>query len=262
MTNTKFPKISLANFRDLGGISNGEGYIVKDCKIFRSPALVDLTDETKAELDKLNIDYVLDFRSCGEAEQAADYVPKGATYLHLPAARTRGKLVVNPNDVAKMVPHWCSAEFGIWCFRWRFKTLYKRFPFKNSAYRKMFEIMNQGRTFLFHCSAGKDRTGVAAMLILLAFGVPYDVIERDYLLSNDLRKEANAEYEAQFVKYPHFETLKKIFEVALNVSGDLLRISYDAIIKRYGTVDNYFEKEFGANKQRRELWRNHYLSKN
>lgn len=261
MVNAKYPDISLANFRDLGGIATTDGYVVKDNKIFRSPALTGLTEQDKAALDELHIEYVLDFRSNGEADGALDYVPKGATYLHLPAARTRGKLAVNPADVAKLVPRWASADFSIWCFRMRFKHLYRKFPFKNTAYKKMFELMNHGCSFLVHCSAGKDRTGVACMLILLALGVPYETIEHDYLLSNELRKEANAEYEAQFTEYPHYETLKKIFEVALNVSPDLLKLSYDAIIKRYGTIDKYFVEEYGAGEARRELWRSHYLSR-
>ena len=261
MTNTKYPNISLANFRDLGGIATTDGYVVKDNKIFRSPALVNLTEQDKAALDALNIEYVLDFRSKGEVDGAPDYVPKGATYLHLPAARTRGKMAVNPDDVAKLCPRWASPKFAIWCFRMRFKHLYRKFPFKNTAYYKMFELMNHGCSFLIHCSAGKDRTGVACMLIMLALGVPYEVIEQNYMLSNELRKEANVEYESHFVKYPHYETLKAIFEVALNVSPDLLRISYDEIIKRYGTVEEYFAKEYGADQGRIELWRSHYLSR-
>lgn len=261
MVENKYPDMGLDNFRDLGGYANADGYVVKDNKIFRGPALCDVTEEGKRTLDSLGIEYVLDFRSKGEAEHAPDYVPKGATYLHLPAAQTRSKLAVNPNDVAKMVPRWAGPSFCIWCFRMRFKHLYRKFPFHNPAYRKMFELMSHGSTFMVHCSAGKDRTGVACMLILLALGVPYEDIERDYMLSNELRKETNAKYEAQFEHYPHYETLKKIFAVALNVSPDLLKESYDKIIKKYGTVDNYFLREYGVTKAKRELWRNHYMSK-
>ena len=160
-----------------------------------------------------------------------------------------------------MIPRWAGPKLSIGVFRLRFKHLYRKFPFKNSAYRKMFEIMNGGSTFLVHCSAGKDRTGVACMLILLAFGVPYDVIERDYLLSNELRKDVNAEYEKQFVVYPHYETMKQIFEVALNVSPDLLRTAYDKILRKYGSVEEYFLQEYGADKARLELWRSQYMSK-
>mgnify|MGYP005920935523 FL=1 len=261
MTNNKYPDIQLANFRELGGYRNTDGYTVKDNKIFRSPCLADLSEQTKQALDGLGIEYVLDFRSKAEADGAPDYVPKGATYLHLPAARTRGKMVVNPKDVARMIPRWAGPKLSIGVFRLRFRHLYRKFPFKNSAYRKMFEIMNGGSTFLVHCSAGKDRTGVACMLILLAFGVPYDVIERDYLLSNELRKDVNAEYEKQFVVYPHYETMKQIFEVALNVSPDLLRAAYDKILRKYGSVEEYFLQEYGADKARLELWRSQYMSK-
>lgn len=249
------------NFRDLGGYKSVDGYTVKDGKIFRSPCLTGLSDESKRALDELGIEYVLDFRSTAEAEGAPDYIPRGATYLHLPAARTKGKLAVNPDDVAKMIPRWVGPKLAIFAFRARFKHLYRKFPFKNTAYRKMFELMNRGSTFLVHCSAGKDRTGVACMLILLALGVPYDVCEQDYMLSNQLRKNFNAEYAKKFVDYPHYETICQILQVALNVSADLLECSYDKIIAKYGTIERYFFEEYGVDKATLELWRSQYMTK-
>ena len=63
MTNNKYPDIQLANFRDLGGYRNTDGYTVKDNKIFRSPCLADLSEQTKQALDGLGIEYVLDPRA-------------------------------------------------------------------------------------------------------------------------------------------------------------------------------------------------------
>lgn len=241
----------------MGGIRCGN-VIVKSNMIFRSPCLTELTDEDKRILDELKLDYIIDFRSEGERSADPDYIPEGTTYLHLPASQSKGKLVVQPHAVADYVPSWLPASLCIKAFRWRFKRLYKKFPFNNSAYRKMFQLMDEGKVFLFHCTAGKDRTGVAAMLVLLALGADFDTIMQDYLLSNVLREKANEEYVKKFQKYPHFEKLKAIFKVALGVSPDLLQISYNAIIKKYGTVQEYFLKEYGADEQHIAVWRKTY----
>ena len=55
--------------------------------------------------------------------------------------------------------------------------------------------------------------------------------------------------------------MKQIFEVALNVSPDLLRTAYDKILRKYGSVEEYFLQEYGADKARLELWRSQYMSK-
>ena len=63
-----------------------------------------------------------------------------------------------------------------------FEGVYRTMPFENPAYRWMFDrLLSENTPILFHCTAGKDRTGVAAALILLALGVPRTVVEQDYI---------------------------------------------------------------------------------
>ncbi len=249
--------ISIGNFRDMGGTACG-ARVVKNNLLFRSPCLTGLTVADKKILDGLALKYIVDFRSKKEATDDPDYIPSGAAYMHLSASQSERKLAVQPSSVADMVPRWLPSKICIEAFRLRFKILYKHYPFNNKAYKKLFELMDSGESLLFHCSAGKDRTGVAAMLVLLALGADFEVIMRDYLLSNELRTDANEQYVALFANYPHFEKLKKIFKVALSVSADLLQISYNAILRKYKTVENYFLHEFGADAERIARWRSLY----
>lgn len=81
--------------------------------------------------------------------------------------------------------------------------IYKNLPFKNEAYQKMFNLMlHDGTPFVFHCTAGKDRTGFAAYLILKTLGVPDDCILEDYMLSNVYRSEENQAFTRQIPNIP------------------------------------------------------------
>ncbi len=253
--------VSIENFRDLGGIVCQDGRVVKDNLLFRSGALNQVSAEDKVELEKLGIKHIFDFRSDRETNFAPDYVPQGTNYYHIPASTSRGRMVVNPKDVAKMVPKWASPKFCIKVFLWKFKGMYRKFPFKNKAYAKMFEVMDSGDSFLVHCSAGKDRTGVACMLILFALGADYQTIEQDYLYSNICRVEANKQYTKQFEGFKHYNTLKAVFDVALNVSPQLLKCSYNQIIKKYGDVKTYFLKEYNITDERISKWKEYYTTK-
>lgn len=251
----KYPcLVGVDNFRDLGGIQLDGGRRLKDGVIFRSGALYGLTEEEKNGLDKLQIGHIFDFRGYDEVEYKPDYVPEGAVYHNIPAAATRGSLVVKQDKIAKMIKPFVSASFAKWLFKLRFKHLYRKFPFNNKAYVKMFEIMDVGDSFLFHCSAGKDRTGVASMLILLALGADIETIKNDYMLSNFYRIEANVKFDKQFEHYKNYKKLHKIFKTAGNVDLKYFDCAYKKIIRKYKTVKRFLLKEYGIDDCRINRW--------
>lgn len=250
----KYAQINIDNFRDLGGIELACGKVVRDHMIFRSGELHGLSDTDKAELDKLNIDYVFDLRSADEVEYKPDYVPQGATYYNIPAARTRGNLVVKPEYVVKMIPTWLPSGISRGAFRARFIHLYRKFPFDNPAYRKIFEVMDNGGKFLFHCSAGKDRTGVASMLILLALGADIDDVKRDYMLSNRYRVESNRRFVEQFSNYKHYDKYRKILPMTGSVDMRYFSAAYKKILRKYGTVKKFLWQEYQIDDKRVSKW--------
>lgn len=251
----KYPTLmNIDNLRDLGGIHLVNGRVIRDGMIFRSGALYGLSDYDKAELDKLGLDDVFDLRSYDEVEYKPDYVPQGATYYNIPAVKTHGSLVVKQDKVVKMIPTWLPSGVSKWAFRLRFKHLYRKFPFRNKAYAKMFEVMDNGDRFLFHCTAGKDRTGVASMLILLALGADIDTVKNDYMLSNFYRVKSNEQLNKQFEHYKHYNKYRKIFKVANNVELRFFNSAYNKIIKKYKTVKEFLFKEYNIDDNRVNNW--------
>ncbi len=165
------------NFRDLGGYRTRDGHTVKWGVLYRSGAMDRLTDADFLYLSKLGIRTVCDFRSTEERQAAPVRWPAGqapkiladdyrmdATGLDFRAAGTWNGEQARA-AMAAQYPH-----------------ILERF---NGQYRRMFAQLLAGDTPLaFNCSAGKDRTGVAAALLLTALDVPRETVIEDYLLSN------------------------------------------------------------------------------
>lgn len=250
----KYADIGVDNFRDLGGIRLACGRVIRDHMIFRSGELFDLSEQEKAELNQLGIDYVFDLRSADEVDYKPDYVPQGATYYNIPAAQTKGKMVIKPDSVVKMIPVWLPSAVSRGAFRMRFRHLYRKFPFDNPAYRRMFEVMDEGKKFLFHCTAGKDRTGVASMLILLALGADLDTVKKDYMLSNFYRVESNERYMEQFAEYKHYKKYRKILKMTGSVEMGYFDTCYKKIIRKYGDVKTFLLKQYGIDENRVSRW--------
>ena len=250
----KYAQINIDNFRDLGGIRVRDGKVIRDHMIFRSGELNGLSDCEKEELDKLGINHIFDLRSPEEVDYKPDYVPQGATYHNLPAASTRGKMVVDPDSVVRLIPVWLPSAVSRGVFRMRFKHLYRKFPFNNSAYRKIFEAMDDGNRFLFHCSAGKDRTGVASMLILLALGADLETVKQDYMLSNFYRIESGEKYVQQYSVYKHYKKYRKIIPMTCKVEMRYFDVAYKKIIRKYGAIEKFLLKEYDIDDSRINRW--------
>ncbi|MDE7454583.1 MAG: tyrosine-protein phosphatase [Clostridia bacterium] len=250
----KYANINVDNFRDLGGIRLPCERVIRSDMIFRSGELYGLTEQDKAELDKLGINYIFDLRSVDEVDYKPDYVPQNATYYNIPASSSKRTMVVQIDKVVDMIPSWMPASICKSIFRAYFKHLYRKFPFDNPAYRKMFEVMDDGAKFLFHCTAGKDRTGVASMLILLALGADIDTVQNDYMLSNYYRQLANKRFVEQFADYKHYAKYRKILPMTCEVEMRYFNACYGKIIRKYGDVKKFLLNQYNIDDKRIDKW--------
>tara|TARA_A100001388_G_C28608186_1_gene421511 strand:- start:280 stop:765 length:486 start_codon:yes stop_codon:yes gene_type:complete len=122
------------------------------------------------------------------------------------------------------------------------------------VYSKFLDLLlNTSGGFLFHCSAGKDRTGIGGALILYALGVEKKVILEDYLLSNKsielLARTRTRLQENEIGKNLPAETLESIVRIFSGVEPIYLNNAFKEIEKVYGNLDNYMsELGFGESK--------------
>ena len=125
----------------------------------------------------------------------------------------------------------------------------------------MFNKLLEGDApLLFHCSNGKDRTGVAAMLILLALGVSEEIAKADYLQSNVSRKQRidrlMNQYDFVSSWMAEARSLLTMIEGVLPESADMMMTE---IKERYGTYENFMEKEYGLDEVKLRKFRDMYL---
>jgi protein-tyrosine phosphatase len=124
-------------------------------------------------------------------------------------------------------------------------SLYRGLPYElRAAYKSIFtHLANRNLPFVFHCAAGKDRTGVAAALVLSALGVPYEIIEEDYLLT-----EACFERSCSMLLGGRNNTLlaeieQEIWEPLMRADHTYLRAAFDQILAAHGSIDAYLHTE-------------------
>ena len=166
------------NFRELGGYRTVDGRTVKWGLLYRSGQMHDLTPADYAYLQKLGIRTVCDFRDTRERTVEPSQWPAGRTprILSDDYALDMSGLRL-PGDPST----WTKSQV-VAAMTATYPRLLDQF---RGQYARMFAELLAGHAPLaFHCTAGKDRTGVAAALLLSALGVPRTTIIEDYLLSN------------------------------------------------------------------------------
>lgn len=166
------------NFRELGGYRTADGRMVKWGLLYRSGQMHDLTPADYAYLQKLGIRTVCDFRDTRERTGEPSLWPAG-----------QGPRILSEDYALDMSGMMLPGDPSTWTREQIVAAMTATYPRLlaqfNGQYRRMFaELLAGDAPLAFHCTAGKDRTGVAAALLLTALGVPRATIIDDYLLSN------------------------------------------------------------------------------
>ena len=245
------------NFRELGGYLADEGKHVKWGQIYRGIPTGKLTGEADRRLlDSLGLRLILDLRSSGEAKKEPDYMPDGARLVQICGlcAEDGAEIAFAPGDIEKLMQ---TAEEGESISQ----RLYRRMLTGNKAFKELFRALEAGETpILFHCSAGKDRTGVAAMLILLALGASDEVICADFEQTNACRKAeidaVLAEHAAEIAADP---ACRMRYYAMAGVDPAAAPFVLDTIRREFGSAENYLETEYGLTPARLMRLRRMYL---
>ncbi|MET3901107.1 protein-tyrosine phosphatase [Devosia sp. UYZn731] len=171
---------SLGNFRDLGGLPAGEGRTIRLRLFYRSPRLTGLSAEDTAWLDVQDIGAVVDLRGVEESLAAPIAVSPALT-------GRRVALSIEPSASPRIRAAEAQGPATFEMVREIMIDGYRAYVSAHAeTYAKFLRLLAATEApVVFHCSAGKDRTGVAAALLLAALGVPKAAIEADFLRTND-----------------------------------------------------------------------------
>lgn len=186
-TSTSKRRIELSgavNFRDLGGYRTEDGRQVQWQRIYRSDSLAELTNGDLAALSRLGLRSICDLRHESERLAKPDRLPPGAPALH--------QIGFFPHRAETLFARLKTQTISKLEVEEFLRDAYRAFPVAQaSIYRAILDMLvaTEAVPALIHCTSGKDRTGFAAAVVLMALGVPRDTIVADYLLTNDYRRD-------------------------------------------------------------------------
>ena len=211
------------NFRDLGGIKTEDQTYIRPNHLIRTDELSRLSESDLQYLANLNVKTVVDFRTKNERSQSIDKVPKTTVneiHLDIMAANMNAfmqKIQSGQTDYKEMLHHF-----------------YTDLVTSNNAiseYQRFFKILQdkENCSIIYHCTAGKDRTGIATALILSALNVNREEIVNDYLLSNQFLTK----------KYDHYISNNPALKDLFLVQEEYLESAFETIEKRYYSVTDY-----------------------
>lgn len=238
------------NFRDFGGYSTASGDRVKWGSLYRSGQLSSLSSGDVDLLASLDLDLIFDFRR--EEEQARDpsKLPKNSALRTCSLPITPGS-----NDGFFAQDGIDRAEIFQFMVDINRDFAEAQSPTYAAMFREILAV--DDASLLVHCAAGKDRTGFAAAVVLLALGVSREVIMRDYMLTAEFFNPAN-EAERLRVKYD-IDVEVQAFLPVLEVHEDYLAAAFASIDQRYACVDDYLADELGVAAPERAELRRRYL---
>ena len=237
------PITSIRNARELGGYMTADGRKIRSGVLLRTASLNGISDADSHLLtDTYRLQYIIDFRMPMEMVNAEDPPISGASYHHLDVIDMNDFLPqddpvidFSQTDLIRMVE--LSEQAGMVN-----EYMYIGFltsAFGRKAFAEFFRFLlsaDPERAVLWHCTSGKDRTGLAAMLTLSALGVEESVIIEDYLLTNQF----NAQRIAQTSQYLEMKGCDEAF-----IQKAVLM--FDAVDERYmRNAIAHLKKEYGS----------------
>ncbi|MBP6701439.1 MAG: tyrosine-protein phosphatase [Halioglobus sp.] len=242
------------NFRDFGGYRTTGGQRVKWGYLFRSGQLSSLSEQDVSLLASLALDLVFDFRRVEEQETDLSRLPlqprpKVVSLPIVPGSNSRffeqaGQQSQNP-----------AAMFDFML------EINRDFAGPQAhTYSRMFQqiLAAPDARFLVHCAAGKDRTGFAAAIVLLALGVPRDLVMRDYLLTARYYLPER-ELERLQRKYQLEHMVAEAILPMLEVHEDYLAMALRHIEENYSSLEEYLEQALGVGPAELAELRSRYL---
>jgi protein-tyrosine phosphatase len=235
------------NFRDLGGWTTVRGRRVKWRQLYRSGELSELSDGDVEKLSALEIRTAIDLRGGAEAARKDP--------SRLPPAARPISIKIEPGNLDPILgPAFASGDFSSvppdlllqinrdYIQNWRDEL--------GSLLRLAADPAN--RPLLFHCTHGKDRTGIAAAVLLSALEVPWQTVLRDYMLSNRQRREhAEAALAAMQASAARQRGLPREAVDMSNIRGlffvdsSYLEAARSVIDEEYGSMESLFREGMG-----------------
>lgn len=233
-----------ANLRDIGGLPTVDGRVVRRGRLYRSGYLSELT---AAELDVvrgLGLRTIVDLRRPAEVELRPNPDIPGAERVHVSTSEDDNEFAVLAANLTDPVVTARAAEYPV---------AYNRNIVVRSIhrFRPVFAaaVDPDRHALLFHCTAGKDRTGFVAAVLLRLLGVDEALVRADYVLTNEVRREwiaVRLELFRQRIATERGVPPESVTEedlapsrVVIEAASDYIQAALDAVPEVHGSWDDF-----------------------
>lgn len=244
----------IKNFRELGGLKTKDGYAIKNGIIFRSEALSGLTDADVQHLEAIHVRTIVDFRSNQEVYEHPDRIIDGAMYYNIAPdayvaqiAAHSGKeteTMSQDNQMKQLMAEYIDKPYQI--MEDQMKRLVST-PESIEVYKKyiQFYLEPSNLPIIFHCRGGKDRAGLAAILILLILGVDPTTIVEEYMITETLNAEKNIKKMENYRKKISDERILEVRRALMTAKESYAWAALDEMKKLAGSYDSYLYTYLG-----------------
>lgn len=254
----------LNNTRDLGGFPAENGKRIKYGKLIRSGKLYKLPESTVAALENYNITTVIDLRIEREKFEYPSTEIKGAKLVNLPLVCTATVGITHTKSMAGTMlkeSKRIKTEFGN--ADNYMQSVYELLLFGEQSQKKFKEFLdlateNEG-CILWHCNAGKDRTGICAMLLESILGVDENLIIQDYCISDKFQFRRRFWQKAGLVIAPIPLRFKQILYALMAAKPQYITGAMTEIKKRYGSVVEYCKQALNVTEEQIKILKEKYL---
>lgn len=256
------PLKSVRNPRDLGGYVGFDGRKVKSHRLLRTGKISQISSADEQYLKEYGLTQIIDLRSPLECEKCPDKEIAGVKHLTLSLSdedNTSG----GKSNLAKTFAKYRQdqyAGFRMMCDRYRSHVSKKH---AQNTIHQILKLLanNKDGAVLYHCSEGKDRTGIVTVIILYLLGVDLETIRQDYLYSNYMLNNYRAVRDQKFKENGENLKFRANMRVLGSVSDAFLDTSLITVQEEFGGLDAFVKNQLGVTPELRDTLRKLYLEK-
>lgn len=251
-----------SNFRDLGLLpAEGRRQVRPGC-LYRSGHFSGATPKLARKLRvQRNLGTVVDFRAPSELREKADSVMEGIAYRWLPLLTDEQNPSVNRHNRMRILKNLMKRSDGT---RGYLRETYRAMISSELAcesLRQLFDILIDSEDGVcWHCTQGKDRTGVGTAVILLALGVDRETIMRDYLRTNRACRWKNSAIFVGSALWTLSIRTAYSLHCLLTAREEYLKAAFDEIDTVFGSTDGYLRKALALDDAKLARLREKYLT--
>ena len=235
------PLEHVPNARDLGGYVGFDGRKIKMHRLLRTGKLCQMTKEDETFLLNYGLTKIIDLRSPKEIKITPDVIPAGIEHIDNPIHGNQS--AETDQKIAQLKKTYTKDQYA------GFKTMCHQYyssvsqEYSQKAFRSLLNIFANTKdgAIIFHCSEGKDRTGLATVLILYLLGVDMETIRQDYLFSNLMLGKYQAMMNQKIVDEGGGVVLRANVRSLASVANEYLDTALLLIDEKYNGLDNYIK---------------------